>query len=310
VVTGATGLLGANLVFEWSNQGLDVIALVNTHALSIPGVKCVRCDLLDTKQTEETICSLDPAWIIHCAAATNVEWCERHADECFCINTDASGMLARSARSVGSRFVYISTDSVFSGERGDYTESDPAAPLNVYARSKLAGEQAVAQELPASLIVRTNIYGWNMQPKESLAEWMLGRLREHVTFAGFVDVIFCPMLVNDLGDCLQEMMASGMEGLFHVVGGEACSKYEFGYRLARVFGLDSLLVQRSSIHDSKLLAPRPPSTSLNTSKIRRALGRSMPAVEAGLKRFKALSENGFAARLKAAGERGLQECPR
>ncbi len=310
MVTGASGLLGANLVFEWSRHRPDVVALAHNHTVSIPGVKSVRCDLLDAKQTEETIRALNPGWIIHCAAATNVEWCERHADECFRINADASGMLARNARLVGSRFVYISTDSVFSGEHGDYTESDPAAPLNVYARSKLAGEQAVTQELPTSLIVRTNIYGWNMQPKESLAEWMLGRLREHATFAGFADVMFCPMLVNDLGDCLREMMASGLEGVFHVVGGEACSKYEFGYRVARVFGLDSSLVQLSSIHHSKLLAPRPPSTSLNTSKIRRALGRSMPAVDAGLKRFKALGENGFVARLKAAGERGLQECPR
>jgi dTDP-4-dehydrorhamnose reductase len=310
VVTGASGLLGANLVFEWSRQGLEVVALANTHSVSISGVKSLRCDLLDAKQTEETIRLLNPGWIIHCAAATNVEWCERNSDECFRINADASGRLARSARSVEARFVYISTDSVFSGERSAYKESDSTAPLNVYARSKLAGELAVAHELPASLIVRTNIYGWNMQPKESLAEWMLGRLREHATFSGFADVMFCPMLVNDLGDCLREMMASGMEGVFHVVGGEECSKYEFGCRLARVFGLDSSLVQRSSIHDSKLLAPRPPSTSLDISKIVRALGRAMPTVDAGLERFKALGENGFAAKLKMAGERGLQECPR
>jgi len=310
VVTGASGLLGANLVFEWSRQDLDVVAMANIHTVSIPGVKALRCDLLDAKHTQEIVRSMNPGWIIHCAAATNVEWCERNVDECFRINAAASGLLARTARSVGARFVYISTDSVFSGERGGHTESDTATPLNVYARSKLAGEQAVGQELPTSLIVRTNIYGWNMQPKESLAEWMLGRLQRHSTFSGFADVIFAPLLVNDLADCLREMMTSDLEGLFHVAGGEACSKYEFGCRLARVFELDSTLVQRSSIRDSKLLAPRPLNTSLNTSKIAEALGRSMPAVEAGLERFKTLSENGFAAGLKEAGKRGLQECPR
>lgn len=285
-------------------------ALFGSHAVSIAGLKSLRCSLLDAKETGKIIRAVTPRWIIHCAAATNMDWCERNAGDCFRINSEASRLLARTARTVGARFVYISTDNVFSGECGDYTESDPTGPMNIYAKSKLAGEQGVAEELPDSLIVRTNIYGWNMQPKESLAEWMLGRLRQSSPFLGFEDAIFSPILANDLADCLWEMMSSGLQGVFHVAGGEACSKYEFGRRMASVFALDSSLVQPSSIRDSKLLAPRPLNTSLNTDRIARALGRSMPALQSGLERFKTLDDTGFVSQLKSAGEKGLQEWPR
>lgn len=309
MVTGASGLLGANAVFEWSRQGLDVIALFGSHAISVPGLKSLRCSLLDAKQTEKAIRTVNPRWIIHCAAATNMDWCERNADDCFRINAEASRLLAKTAKSLGARFLYVSTDNVFSGERGDYEESDPTGPMNVYAKSKLAGEQAVVRELADSLIVRTNIYGWNMQPKESLAEWMLGQLRQHSPFLGFEDAVFSPILANDLADCLREMMSSELQGVFHVAGREACSKYDFGRRLAGVFALDSSLVQPSSIRDSKLVAPRPLNTSLNTDKIARALGRSMPTLQSGLERFKTLGDTGFVCQLKAAGERGPEECP-
>ena len=309
MVTGASGLLGTNLVSQWSRQGRSVVALSHRHPVAIEGAKSLTCDLLDESQTREIISGLRPQWIIHCAAATNVDWCEQNPDECLRLNVEASRRLAANAKAVHARVVYVSTDSVFAGDHGNYSESDQPVPVNVYAKSKLLGEQAVTQELPGSLIVRITIYGWNLQPKSSLAEWMLGQLEQKAAFPGFQDVIFSPILVNDLADCLLEMMALRLEGVSHVAGSEACSKYEFGQRLADTFQLDRSLVQPAKLADARLPAPRPYNTSLDTGKIARTLGHAMPGLQSGLQRFKALRESGFAAELKAAGERGLQECP-
>ena len=147
-----------------------------------------------------------------------------------------------------------------------------------------------------------------MQPKTSLAEWILSRLEGGAEVPGFQDVAFCPILVNDLGDVILEMLERRLTGLFHVAGSEACSKYDFALHLAGTFGLDRALVQPTSIEHSHLRAPRPKNTSLCTDRIGRALGRPMPSLDAGLKRFKASRDSGFVAQLKQAGMEERHAC--
>jgi dTDP-4-dehydrorhamnose reductase len=229
-----------------------------------------------------------------------VDWCERNHDECLRLNVDVSRNVAEAAKASGAKLVYISTDSVFDGNVGQYRETDPVSPLNVYAKSKLLGERAIAEVLPESLIVRTSIYGWNLQEKLSLSEWMLKQFKTGSRFSGFDDIVFSPILVNELADCLAEMMTLDLHGIFHVGGSEHCSKFEFAEYLADTFGHDPHLVERSKIEFSKLPAVRPRNTSLDIEKLRQALGHGTSRIREGLERFKSLLANGFVARLKAA----------
>jgi dTDP-4-dehydrorhamnose reductase len=299
-VTGGSGLLGANMVASLARSGMTVAAIYKTHGIVMPGVTPVLCNLLDSHQLIETFYLLQPEYIIHTAAATNVDWCEAHVEDCMRINADVPREIATVARQLGAKLVYISTDSVFAGERGNYDEDDVTAPINAYARSKALGEAAILSELASSLVIRTNIYGWNMQEKTSLAEWILGKLECGVPFPAFQDVVFTPVLVNDLCDCIFEMVASGLTGIYHVGGSEACSKYDFAQCLAEVFELDRSLIQSSSVGDAALPAPRPRNTSLNVEKITRSLGRTLPGIIQGLSRFKRLRMEGFVSQLKAA----------
>src|SRR5512136_387409 len=98
-------------------------------------------------------------------------------------------------RDHGSSMTYISTDAVYRGSDGNYDEGSPADPVNVYGRSKLAGENAVREVLGDPLILRTNIFGWNLQPKHSIAEWFLSGLEAGKRVPGFTDVLFSPLLV-------------------------------------------------------------------------------------------------------------------
>jgi dTDP-4-dehydrorhamnose reductase len=298
-VTGGGGLLGANLVYDWATAGHHVVSLDRNSGAAAPGAGLIYADISDPAIAGPVLEQLQPRWIVHCAALTAVDWCESHAKETLRVNAEAPRHLAATARKMGAGFLYISTDSVFDGATGGYREVDTPCPLNVYARAKLAGERAVLEEHPGALVVRTNIYGWNLRPKLSLAEWVLQRLESAQEVPGFSDVSFCPILVNDLGNVLRSMMKLGLSGVYHVSGGEAIDKYEFAVAVAQTFGHDPARVLRSRLSDSALTAARPLNTSLNVDKAAEALGAPLPGVREGLQRFRALRDQGQVAELKS-----------
>src|SRR5262249_25634499 len=139
VITGAGGLLGSNLAMEFAEKGVAVAPL--DRATGGP-------DVTDAAAMEKLLQELAPRWIFHCAALTNVDWCETNPSETHRVNAAAPGHVAAIAKGIGSSFVYISTDSVFDGALGDYRETDVARPLNVYARAKWEGEMAVLAQYP------------------------------------------------------------------------------------------------------------------------------------------------------------------
>ena len=298
LVTGASGLLGANFVIMAHGRGDEVVAACNQHAISLPGAQTVQADLSDESTAREIVRSFKPRWIVHCAALTDVDRCEEFPQEAMRINANMPRILAREARHVGASMVYIGTDAIFDGQRGNYSEEDPPSPINAYAESKLAGENAVQEELRDALIVRTNIYGWNAQNKLSLAEWVLSRLDAGVPVPGFRDVMFTPVLVNDFIKIILEMMKHSLKGVYHVAGAESCSKYVFATEVARIFGYSQDLVRSVSVKEVGLRAPRPENMTLKTDKIRRALPVVLPDVAAGIQHFKSLRDSSFVAGLK------------
>ena len=300
VVTGGSGLLGSNLALEFCRRGHQVTALYRQHRFRVDDVAAVPCDLTNPGEVSRLLARSKPDWIVHCAAATNLEWCEAHPGECLRINAEVPGEIAALARSIGSGMVHISTDAVFDGVAGGYRETDRPAPVNQYGRSKALGEASVMREMPAALILRTNIYGWSLQPKTSLAEWALALLQRGLAVPGFRDVTFAPVLVNSLAGWTLELIDAGRSGIFHAASRDHASKCDFLRELAGVFDLDLSLVRESSVADSPLTAPRPRTTWLRCDKLAATLARPLPTIREGLENFRALGESGFANRLKAA----------
>jgi dTDP-4-dehydrorhamnose reductase len=295
LVTGASGLLGINFVLTAQKRKQNVTAVFNTHTIQIPGVQCTKLDLRDATTAINYIRKIRPAWILHCVALTNIEFCENHPEEALQINVGISKMLVSAAKEIGARIIYVSTDSVFDGMRGNYTEEDIPLPLNVYAKTKLEGEMMIPSD---HLILRTNIFGWNTQPKLSLAEWILNELKEERPISGFKDVIFAPILANDLSEIILDLIELKASGTYHVAGSEPCSKYEFAIQLARLFGYNAHLIQSGSISESSLKVLRPHKTWLNTSKVSNLLKRTMPDLKSGLEKFKQLLDSGEVNELK------------
>jgi dTDP-4-dehydrorhamnose reductase len=292
-ITGASGVLGMALALEARTRGYDVVALYRSTPITIPGVSCQAVDLTDEGATRDFFQDARPELIIHAAAEVRVDWCEDHPEEATRVNVDASATVADCAAKSSAALLYVSTDSVFDGRGRYHRETDPPAPVNVYAATKLRGEVEALRRHPGAVIARANFYGWTGRHKTGLVDWILQQLAHGRTLPGFTDAIFSPLLANDLAVALLDLVAYDVSGIFHVVGPEAISKYEFARRVAELFGYDPELVRPSRVADVTMRAPRPLNTSLDTRKVTALLGHALPDVSTGLRHFAELRAGGY-----------------
>lgn len=297
LITGASGLLGLNLALEAAAQH-EVYGTAKDHLIHTGAFKVLHCDLLAPGAVEKLLDQTQPEWVIHCAAQANVDACEANPVLASQLNTELPTELANHVARGGARLVHISTDAVFDGQRGGYSEEDEPNPLGIYARTKLDGERAVAQANPDAIIARVNLFGWSIMGSRSLGEFFVTNLSAGRHVMGFTDVIFCPLLANHLAQILIKMLESDLSGLYHVVSRECLSKYEFGLRVAQKFSLDGSLITPTSVQQSGLAAARSPNLSLRSDKLASALGGSTPDVTAGLDRFYDLYQQGYPQYLK------------
>ena len=296
LVTGVSGLMGANFALG-ASRGRAVAGVYSRHALVIPQVPCLSLDIRDPAATSAKLDELRPSTIVHFAAATDVDWCEEHPAEAVQMNVEATGFLVRWSAANDCKFVFLSTDSVFDGKRGGYEETDPTNPVNKYATTKCLAEEVIRAATNNHLIVRSNIYGWNVQEKSSLAEWVLNNLKAGKGIKGFADVIFSPLLVNTLAEIMLKLIDGNKTGTYHAASADEVSKYEFAVLIADVFGINSGLVEKSSLASLKLKAPRPLNTSLKTRKLD-AMGIPVPLVKDDVMRFKQLYDTNYVTTLK------------
>ncbi len=284
LVTGASGLLGLNLALE-ASQDHEVYGSVYRNLLKDAPFTVIQSDLTQPGSIEDLLDKSQPDWVINCAALANLEVCETRPDLAEKLNIELPEKLAHHVAKGGARLVHISTDAVFDGRRGDYTEFDQPNPLSQYAKTKLLGEEAVSAVNSQAIIARVNLFGWSLGGKRSLAEWFLNNLSANKNISGFTDVLFCPLLANDLGSLLLDMLGEGLEGLYHVVSRDCSSKYNFGIELARLFDYDQSLIQPISITKSGLTAERSLTLTLNADKLSKDLGKPPPSLESCLMRF-------------------------
>ena len=255
-------------------------------------------DLTDTRDVADVVGKIRPEVIVHAAAMTGVDACEEDPQQAEQLNVLATRHVAEAAEDCGAALIALSTDYVFDGRKGRYTEEDAPCPLGVYARTKLEGEQVALGECRRTTIVRTTLYGWNAQAKQSFAERVLEGLSGGPPVTAFTDMHWSPILANDLADAVARLIERPISGVFHVAGSERVSRYEFACAAARVFGLDPQGVRPGRLSEAHLTAPRPPDASLVVSKFEQAFGVQLPGVEAGLTRMRALRDTGVVSRLK------------
>jgi dTDP-4-dehydrorhamnose reductase len=297
LITGASGLLGLNLALEAAKDH-DVVGTVKDHPINTDAFTVLHTDLLAPGAVEELLNESQPDWIIHCAALADVDACEIDPLQAQQLNSELPRKLATYVGRGGARLLHVSTDAVFDGRRGNYTERDTPNPLSVYARTKLAGERAVADTNPDAIIARVNLFGWSLSGTRSLAEFFFNNLVDGNRVFGFTDVYFCPLLVNDLAQIFLKMLGGDLRGLYHVLSRECVSKYEFGAAIAQRFGFDQGLITPTSIESGNLKAKRSPRLTLKVDKLTQALGQAPPDLSTGLDGFYTLYQQGYPQRIR------------
>ncbi len=300
LVTGASGLLGLSLALEAAKEH-TVIGAVHAQPLKNVPFTTLSIDLLAPEAVERLLEQAQPDWVIHCAALAIVDACESQPLQARKLNTEIPAQLAEHVARGGARLLHVSTDAVFDGQRGGYTEDDLPNPLGVYARSKLDGERLVLAANPQALVARVNLFGWSLSGRRSLAEFFFNNLSAGSPVKGFTDVYFCPVLVNDLAPLFVSMLEAGLSGLYHATGSECLDKYSFGVRLAQRFGLDEHLITPVSVADAGLQAVRSPRLTMRNDRLARALGRPLPGLSTGLERFYQLYQQGYPHMLRRLG---------
>ncbi len=278
-------MLGKDIVAGLAQEdSWNLHIIVRHEAQWLPGMQIVA-DLLDTQAVSAFLLNVRPTLVVHCAALTDIERCERDKKAAYLQNVETVRTLTRFMPKA-SRFVYISTDSVFDGERGNYTENDAPCPLNYYAESKLLGEKAALNGIENALILRTNIYGFHIPTGKSLVEWAMSNLQASRSIAGFYDTMFNPLYTRQVARIILRLLTrNDVSGILNLGVKEQVSKYEFLQLLAALFGFNSESIEKASFLDAQLSVRRPRNTSLNCSRLGDIL-LDTPSIHDGMSELK------------------------
>lgn len=258
-VTGAGGLIGSHIVNAASAFAPEWHVRALTRA---------QLDLNDFTAVEKSFRSDAPELVIHCAAVSKSPECESNPDLAWTTNCRATEHLARLA--ADAQFVFLSTDLVFDGQRGNYGEDAPVNPLNVYGRTKVAAEQAVLAN-PRHTVIRTSLNAGPSPTRDrGFDEQLLLAWQRNLKTPLFTDEFRSPIGAAVTARAIWEIVQKGLCGLFHVAGAERLSRLEVGRLVASRRPEFASLIQPGSLKDYKG-PPRAPDTSLDCRKVQRLL---------------------------------------
>lgn len=282
-ITGIAGLLGSNIAKLFRDKfyvvGSDIVDF------NMENVEFFKYDLLDYDKLENNIISCHPQILIHTAAYVDVDGCESNPGFAYKLNVDLTRKLSEICAKIKCKLIYISSDSIYGGSVYESIENDTPMPINVYGITKLMGEYFVPEN---GIVLRTNIYGLNYRKKKSFAEWIISSLRNGETITMFDDVIFSPILVDDVAIVIEKMINENLSGIFNLCSSDSISKFEFAKLLKSLFEIKTGQIKRGKVKDFDFKARRQNNMAMNNHKISSILGIKMPSVEDGLEKFKSL----------------------
>lgn len=267
LVTGATGMLGQQVVSALQATSQIRVVATGRSRLVQPSCEYLCGDLTDKDFIAVIRDFARYDAIVHCAAEVNLQTAENQPEWVERIHVNATKMVASELKN--ALFIYISTDSVFDGRKGNYAETDSTNPLNHYARTKLEGEHVVQQYAAEFYILRTNIYGLQSPLKNSLAEWAYKQLVKSIPVSGYSNVYFNPLYIKQLAAVVRVFIEKRPErGIYNAVSDQAVSKYAFIRKLADKWGFSPDLVSPVEADYEGIALKRPYNTVLNNQKLK------------------------------------------
>ena len=281
LVTGAAGLLGQHLVSGLQSK-CDIIAVdklpdpfENHHNLHY-----LQADLTDSHALKRISESINVDWLFNCAAYTDVDGCEKDRRLAETLNVE----LVRSLLGLRCRrFIHYSTDYVFDGKSGPYSEDDPVKPLGYYGQTKLLSEDVLRESGKPHLIIRSNVlFGTGINTRPNFITWLIDSLRDKQRVRIVTDQYNNPISALNLAEASIEAADLGIDGILHLGGDDYISRYKIALIVARYFKLDETLIEPITSAQLGQTASRPLRGGLKIDKARSLLKTILMGFEEAL----------------------------
>ncbi len=274
IITGANGMLGQRL-FEFYSTLNDVELLVSSieNDFVFKNQNYIQADISNRNELKKVIYDFCPDFIINAAAYTNVDKSESERETAWKINVKGVEYITETARVLDSHIVHISSDYIFDGKNGPYTENDIPNPLGYYGRTKLASENVLKISGTKNTILRTNVlYGTAKYSRSDFVKWVVESVRAGKEIRIVDDQFNNPTFIDDLVQAINKVIELRKEGIYNIGGSEVLSRYDFTMIIADFFNLDKYLIKKIQTEDLDQTARRPLKSGLITIKAQSELG--------------------------------------
>src|ERR1700730_14937540 len=282
LVVGASGLVGSALFREFK----PCVPVIGTYCRSVAPT-LIHLDLRDQAEVRSVLRNVRPSVVLCPAAEPNVELCE--ADPVATGRTNVEGLrnLLVATAEIRALLVYFSSEYVFDGTKGSYSEDDVCAPLNTYGRQKLECERMIAEQLDRYIIGRiSGVYGWEKQPRNFVVR-LIECLSSKRSFRVPRDQVITPTYAPNLAWAVRSLLDGGHNGVFHLAGSLSLCRADFARLVAEVFDLDESLIAPVATSELDLRAARPRAAGLGVAKAQEVLNFPLASPREGLESMRA-----------------------
>jgi dTDP-4-dehydrorhamnose reductase len=289
LITGANGLLGQHVTKVLLDKNYQVVATSRGESRLPfqPGANYTyhEMDVANALETFSVMTLEKPDVVVHAAAMTNVDDCELRPQQCERINVQGTSQILTDAETFSSHFIFISTDFVFDGEKGNYTEEEDTKPISLYGFSKLQAESMVQTSTIPFTIVRTClVYGNLLQGKRSnIVSWVKESLEQGKIIQVVADQLRTPTYVEDLAKGIALIIEKKATGIYHISGKDQLTPYDMAIKTAHAFQLDASKIVKVDAATFKQPGRRPLKTGFVIDKARNELGYEPMSFEEGLR---------------------------
>lgn len=273
-IVGANGMLGQRTIeFYSSDKNVQLFACSIEENPLFNNVDYLCCNITERDKIKQAVYNFMPDVIINAAAYTNVDLSETERETAWKINVKGVEHLAETARVIDAQIIHISSDYIFDGKNGPYSENDKPNPLGYYGRTKLASENVLKISGSLYTILRTNVlYGVVSKGKADFVEWLINTVRSGKPVRIVDDQVSNPTFIDDLVQAISKVIEFRKYGVYNIGGKEFLSRYEFTEIIAEYFNLDKLLITPIKTEELNQAARRPLKSGLITLKAEAELG--------------------------------------
>ena len=281
LVLGGSGLIGNFFIHNSINH--EIITTFNKTKINASNAISKKINLPeDWAKLQDLILEEKPDVVLNSMAFSNIDFCEINKEVVYALHVKVSEKITALCSKINSKIVFLSTDYVFDGKKGNYTESNETNPINYYGHSKDLAEKITLKN-KNNLVLRTAmVYG--LSSKVRFLRYVIENLRKNKEINTYDDIFNSATLLDDLTNGISKAIEFDANGIYHMVGSSCVSRFDFAKTVAKVFNFNENLVKPVSIVSSKLKAQRPVKPCLNNSKAVKTFNIKFSSINEGIKR--------------------------